>query len=115
MTWGPFGIGKWKEHAGVYCGVCGWPEYHLWVDREHEPPGDCPLGHTIAKCCQNVLDRLMLNAWVRVAAGDKPPQEPIEMLRKVTGLSWAEIETMSDRTGRGSPSIAEMRAERERE
>ena len=99
--WGPFGMGPWKGHPKVYCCVCGWPRYHMWVDREHEPSGDCPNGHTLARSCPLVLDTLMLNAWGREALGGREPQAPIEMLRKVTGLSWAEIET-----------ITEMRAKR---
>lgn len=107
--WGPFGLGQWRGHPSVYCRVCGWPEYVLWVDKE-PPPGDCPDGHSSARFCQRVLDRLMLNAWGRVAMGGKEPQAPIEMLRLTTGLSWAEIEAMSDASGRGSHTIAEMRA-----
>lgn len=110
--WGPFGMGPWKGHAGVFCRVCGWPEYHLWVDYEHEPPGDCPDGHSLAGACPRVLDRLMQNAWVREALGGKPPQAPMEMLLAVAGLSWEEVERMSDANGRGSHSIADMRARR---
>lgn len=111
-AWGPFGMGPWKGHPKVYCGVCGWPEYLMWVDREHEPPGDCPDGHTLARACPRVLDRLMQSAWVREAMGGKPPQPPHEMLRAVTGIPWEEIERMSDASKRGSHTIAEMRAKR---
>jgi hypothetical protein len=34
----------------------------------------------------------------------------MEMLRGTTGWSWNEIERMSDASGRGSHTIAEMRA-----
>ncbi len=108
--WGPFGLGQWRGHPSVYCRVCGWPEYILWIDTM-PPPGDCPDGHLLARACQRTLDRLMQNAWARAACGDKPPQAPIEMLRKVTGLTWEEIESMSDASGRGSHTIAEMRIE----
>lgn len=109
--WGPFGIGKWRGHPDVYCRTCGWPQYHVWVDRD-PPPGDCPEGHTLARACPLVRDILMQNAWVREAAGGKPPQPPVEMLRAVTGLTWEEIERMSDASGRGSCTIAEMRQAR---
>lgn len=111
-AWGPFGMGPWKGHPNVYCRVCGWPQYHMWVDRQHEPPGDCPDGKTIARYCERVLDTLMMNAWAREAMGGKEPQAPMEMLRKVTGLTWPEIEQMTDASGRGSSTIAAMRAER---
>lgn len=106
--WGPFGTGQWLGHEGVYCRICGWPEYLLWVDTV-PPPGDCPDGHTLARVCPRVTDRLMQNAWVRAAMGGKEPQAPIEMLRLVAGLSWDEIERMCDANGRGSHTIAEMR------
>lgn len=77
-----------------------------------EPPGTCPEGKTSARSCQETIDRLMMNAWVRAAAGGKEPQAPIEMLRAVTGFSWEEIERMSDAAGRGSHTIAEMKAVR---
>lgn len=112
MTWGPFGMGPWKGHPKVYCGVCGWPQYHMWVDRQHEPPGDCPEGHTIARACPLVRDTLMRNAWVREAMGGTPPQPPLEMLRAVAGLTWPEIEQMCDASGNASHTIAEMRARR---
>lgn len=111
--WGPFGLGQWRGHPDVCCRVCGWPEYTLWVDSV-PPPGDCPDGHSLARACQRALDRLMQNAWVREATGGKEPQPPIEMLRKVVGLSWEEIERMCDASGRGSCTIAEMRATREK-
>lgn len=104
-------MGQWKGHPDVYCRVCGWPVYLLWVD-DVPPPGDCTEGKTSALSCQAVMERLMQNAWVREAAGGKPPQPPMEMLRAVTGLSWEEIERRCDATGRGSHTIAEMRAKR---
>lgn len=110
--WGPFGMGQWKGHPDVYCRVCGWPVYLMWIDST-PPPGDCLEGKTSARSCQETLDRLMMNAWVREAAGGKPPQPAMEMLRAVVGLSWEEIERMSDKRKRGSHTIAEMRAERE--
>lgn len=109
--WGPFGWGKWRGDARVYCRVCGWPEYHIWVGDE-PPPGDCPDGHIVARMCPRVLDRLMQSAWLREAMGGKEAKPPTEMLRAVTGLSWEEIEAMSDASGRGSHTIAQMRAER---
>lgn len=110
--WGPFGAGPWRGHPSVYCRICGWPEYHMWVDREHEPPGDCPDGHSSARHCPRVVDRLMLSAWSREAMGGKPPHPAMEMLRATTGLSWDEIERMCDATKRASHTIAQMRAER---
>jgi hypothetical protein len=108
MTWGPFGLGKWNGHAKVFCGVCGWPQYHMWIDQQ-EPPGDCPDGHSIAKACPRVLDVLMRNAWVRACMGKDEVQPPIEMLRLVTGLSWDEIERMTDASGNSSSKIADMK------
>lgn len=102
-------MGPWKGHPKVYCEVCGWPEYHMWVDRQHEPPGTCPDGKTSARSCQRVLDILMRNAWVRAATGKTEAQPPLEMLRAVTGLSWEEIEKMSDASGNGSHTIAQLR------
>ena len=109
-TWGPWGLGQWKGHPGVYCRVCGWPEYSLWIDKT-PPPGDCPEGKTSARSCQRVLDRLMINAWARAATGNPEPHAAIEMLRKVTSLSWEEIEKMCDESGRGSHTIADLKAE----
>lgn len=111
-AWGPFGMGPWKGHPKVYCGVCGWPQYHMWVDRQHEPPGDCPEGHTIARACPLVREVLMRNAFVRAAMGKDEPQPPIEMLRLVTSFTWDGIEQMTDRSGNSSHTIAEMRAAR---
>lgn len=110
-AWGPFGMGPWKGHAGVYCRVCGWPEYSMWVDRQHPPPGDCPDGKSSARSCERVLDRLMMNAWVRAATNKPEPHEAMEMLRKTTGLTWEEIEQMHDRLGRESHTIAQIKAE----
>lgn len=107
--WGPFGLGQWKGHPDVYCRVCGWPQYHMWVDQE-PPPGDCPDGHTLARACSRVTDVLMHQAWCCAAMGKTEYAAPVEMLRKVSGLSWEEIERMSDASGRGSHTIAEMRA-----
>lgn len=112
MTCGPFGWGKWRGHPSVYCKICGWPIYNMWVDQEHEPPGDCDEGKTNARSCQGVLDRLMQSAWVREACGGKPPHEATEMLRKTTGLTWPEIERMCDAKGGASHTILQMRAER---
>lgn len=109
--WGPFGLGQWRGHPDVYCRTCGWPVYLLWADKV-PPPGDCPDGHSLARACPSVLNRLMLNAWVRAAAGDRPPQPPMEMLRLTTGLSWAEIEDMSDQRKGASHTIRELRAMR---
>ena len=83
----------------------------MWVDREHEPPGDCPDGKTIARYCDRVLEVLMRNAWVRAATGKPEAQPPLEMLRAVTGLTWDEIERMSDASGNGSHTIAELKAQ----
>ena len=105
-------MGPWKGHPKVYCGVCGWPQYHMWVDREHEPPGTCPEGHTIARACPLVREVLMRNAWVRAAMGSDVPQPPIEMLRLATGFSWPEIERMTDESKNSSHTIAEMKAKR---
>ena len=110
--WGPFGMGPWKGHPKVYCGVCGWPQYHMWVDRDHEPPGVCPEGHTLARVCPRVLEVLMRNCFLRAASGVDNPQPPIEMLRKVTALSWPEIEKMTDTAGNASHTIAELRSMR---
>jgi len=107
--WGPWGLGQWKGHEKVYCRVCGWPVYSAWVD-DTPPPGDCPEGKTDARSCGIVLDALMASAWVCAATGDRP-SEPVEMLRKVTRLSWEEIEEMCDRSGRGSHKIAELKQE----
>lgn len=107
--WGPFGMKQWKGHADVYCRVCGWPEYHLWID-DVPPPGHCPDGKTSARSCQRAIDRLMQNAWVRAAAGGKEPQPCMEMLRATTGFSWEEIERMTDASGRSSSKIAEMKS-----
>lgn len=110
--WGPFGAGKWKGHPGVYCKVCGWPVYNMWLDPTVPPPGECSEGRTSARSCSEVLERLMSSAWVREACGGKPPHEATEMMRKTTGLSWDEIERMSDATGKASHTIAQMRSER---
>lgn len=110
--WGPFGVGKWAGHPGVYCRVCGWPVYSLWFDQENPPPGDCLEGKSSARSCGEVLERLRINAWVREATGGSQPHEAHEMLRKTTGLSWEEIERMSDANGEASHTIAQMRAER---
>ena len=108
--WGPWGLGQWRGHPNVYCRVCGWPVYSLWVDKE-PPPGDCTEGKSDARSCPRVLDILMMNAWVRATTGKTEPHEAIEMLRKVTRLSWEEIEEMCDRSGRGSHKIAELKQE----
>lgn len=107
--WGPFGMGPWKGHPKVFCCVCGWPQYHLWIDRDNEPPGDCPEGHTLARACPLVKEVLMRNAWVRACMGKPDAQPPIEMLRLTTGWTWAEIEQMTDASGNGSSKIADMK------
>ena len=108
--WGPFGMGPWKGHPNVYCGVCGCPQYHMWVDREHEPPGTCPEGHTLARACPLVKEVLMRNCFVRACMGKDEAQPPIEMLRLAAGYSWQEIEKMTDASGNASCTIAEARA-----
>jgi hypothetical protein len=106
--WGPFGLGKWRGHPKVFCGICGWPQYILWVDDE-EPPGTCPEGHTLARACPLVKDALMRNAFLRACTGKKEPSAPIEMLRLVTGWTWPEIEKMCDASGSASCTITEAR------
>lgn len=106
--WGPFGMGQWKGHPNVYCRICGWPVYSMWIDSV-PPPGDCPEGKSSARSCGEVVERLMMNAWTRAATGKPEPHESMEMLRKVTGLSWAEIEAMSDARHRGSHTIAQLK------
>lgn len=104
--WGPFGLGKWRGHAGVYCGVCGWPVWSAWVD-DSPPPGTCVEGKTHARGCSEVIDKLMLDAFVRAATGN-PMRPEKEMLRACTGLSWPEIEAMCDASGKASHKISEM-------
>ena len=106
--WGPFGMGQWKGHPNVYCRICGWPVYSMWVD-DVPPSGDCIEGKTAAIGCQTVLEKLMQNAWVRAATGKSEPHAAMEMLRGCTGLSWAQIEEMTDKSGRSQNKISEMK------
>lgn len=116
--WGPFGMGEWKGHPDVFCRVCGWPVYSMWIDKT-PPPGDCPNGKTSARSCDDVLDRLMQSAWVRAgtgnADGDKPPHPATEMMRATTGLTWPEIEAMCDKKKRASHTIQQLRDMRKAE
>lgn len=107
--WGPWGLGQWRGHPNVYCRVCGWPVYSLWVDKE-PPPGDCTEGKSDARSCPRVLDMLMTSAWVRATTGKTEPHEATEMLRKVTRLSWEDIEKMCDASGRSVLTVAELKA-----
>ena len=107
--WGPFGIGQWKGHPDVYCRVCGWPVHHMWFDDDTPPPGNCIEGKTAAIGCQTVLDKLMQNAWVRAVTNKSEPHAAMEMLRACTGLSWEQIEEMTDKSGRSSNKISEMK------
>jgi hypothetical protein len=56
------------------------------------------------------MEKLKMNAWIRAATKTPEPHASMEMLRGVTGYSWEEIEVMSDKDGRGSVSIAEMKS-----
>jgi hypothetical protein len=107
--WGPFGMGKWKGHEGVYCRVCGWPAWSAYVGDD-PPPGICVEDKTAAIGCSTVIERLKMQAWIRAATGFKPFHPAQEMLRATTGLSWERIEAMCDRDKRGSTSIAEMKS-----
>lgn len=96
-----------KDHPGRHCRVCAMCVYPIWIGDE-PPPGDCPHRKTDPRACPDVMSRIEMGVFVGAATGRPTPHT--DMLIAACRMTREEAEALCDKNGRGSHTIAELKA-----